>query len=108
MAAAHRREEEGSPSGRPMGKAHGVPLPAPLAALRAASPARRLLLCLLAGCLAAPAALLLARCAGAGGAPGPGHLAGLSPAAEENSDLLGGREPRGHLSAAGGGPGVAK
>ena len=105
MAAAHRREEEGSPSGRPMGKAHGVPLPAPLAALRAASPARRLLLCLLAGCLAAPAALLLARRAGAGGAPGPGHLAGLAPA--ENSDLLlGGREPRG--PAAGGGPGVAK
>ena len=61
-------------SPRAMGKAHGVPLPAPLAALRAASPssARRLLLCLLAGCLAAPAALLLARRAGPGarGAPG--------------------------------------
>ena len=61
-----------------MGKAHGVPLPAPLAALRAASPgsARRLLLCLLAGCLAAPAALLLARRAGpARGAPGGSPLA---------------------------------
>ena len=89
-------------SPRAMGKAHGVPLPAPLAALRAASPgsARRLLLCLLAGCLAAPAALLLAR--RAGGAPGGSPLA-AGPEGLEGLEGhgLGGAHGRGP----GGGPG---